>query len=144
MKEVRKRKTKPTWYHSYVEPERWHQRTYRWNRNRHTDNRLAGWGVNQEFGVSSCKLLYIEWTDTQAYWVAWASLVAHRKVKSPPATQETQVQSLGGKDPLEGEMATQPSILLWEIPWTEEPGGPQSMGSQRVRWDRATQHIHHV
>ena len=101
-------------------------------------------GIDQEFGVSSCKLLYIEWTDTQAYWVARASLVAHRKVKSLPATQDTQVQSLGGKDPLEEEMATQPSILLWEIPWTEEPGGLQSMGSQRVRWDRVTQHIHPV
>ena len=40
--------------------------------------------------------------------------------------QETRVQSLGGKDPLEEEMATHPSILAWEIPWTEEPGGPHS------------------
>ena len=47
--------------------------------------------------------------------------------------QETWVQSLGGEDPLEGEMATHSSIHAWEIPWTEEPGGLQSMGSQRVR-----------
>ena len=49
--------------------------------------------------------------------------------------QETRVQSLGLEDPLEEEMATQPSTLAWEIPWTEEPGGLQSMGQQRVRHD---------
>ena len=49
-----------------------------------------------------------------------------------PAKQETWVQSLGRKDPLEKEMATHSSILAWRIPWTEEPGGLQSMGSQRV------------
>ena len=54
-------------------------------------------------------------------------------VKNPPTMQETQVQSLGQEDPLEKEMATQSSILAWEIPWTEEPGGLQSMGLQRVQ-----------
>ena len=54
-------------------------------------------------------------------------------VKSLPAMWETQVQSLGGEDPLEKEMATHSSILVWEIPWTEEPGGLQSIRSQRVR-----------
>ena len=49
--------------------------------------------------------------------------------------QETQVQSLGWEDPLEKEMATHSSILAWRIPWSEEPGGLQSMGSQRVRYD---------
>ena len=49
--------------------------------------------------------------------------------------QETPVQSLGEEDPLEKEMATHSSTLAWEIPWTEEPGGLQSMGSQRVRHD---------
>ena len=53
-------------------------------------------------------------------------------VKSLPAMQETQVQSLGGEDPLKKEMAAHPSILAWRIPWTEEPGGLQSIGSQRV------------
>ena len=43
-------------------------------------------------------------------------------VKNPPAKQEMQVRSLGWEDPLEKEMATYPSILAWEIPWTEEPG----------------------
>ena len=49
--------------------------------------------------------------------------------------QETQVQSLGWKDPLEKEMATHSSILAWRIPWTEKPGVLQSMGSQRVGHD---------
>ena len=49
-------------------------------------------------------------------------------VKSPPAKQKTQVRSLGREDPLEKEMATHFSILAWEIPWTEEPHGLQSMG----------------
>ena len=56
-------------------------------------------------------------------------------VKNPPATQETQVQSLGREDPLEKEIATHSSILAWRIPWTEEPGGLQSMGFQRVGHD---------
>ena len=56
-------------------------------------------------------------------------------VKNPPAMQETWVQSLGWEDPLENEMAIHSSILAWKIPWTEEPGRLQSMGSQRVRHD---------
>ena len=53
-------------------------------------------------------------------------------VKNLSAMQETWVQSLGWEDPLEKETASHSNILAWEIPWTEEPGGPQSMGSQRV------------
>ena len=54
-------------------------------------------------------------------------------VKNPPAMQETPVQSLGWEDALEERMVTRCSILAWRIPWTVEPGGLQSMGSQRVR-----------
>ena len=53
-------------------------------------------------------------------------------VKNLPAMQETQVQSLGGEDPLEEGMATYSSIGAWRFPWREEPGGLQSIGSQRV------------
>ena len=60
-----------------------------------------------------------------------ASLVA-QTVKSLPAVQETQVQSLGGEDPLEEDMATHSSILAWKIPWMEEPGGLQFMGSKEL------------
>ena len=56
-------------------------------------------------------------------------------VKNLPAVQETQVQSLGWEDPLEKEMETHSSNLAWKISWTEEPGGQQSMGSQRVGHD---------
>ena len=65
----------------------------------------------------------LDWS--QSY--IWASLMA-KLVKNLPAMQETQVQSLGQEDPLEKEMATHSSILAWEIPWTEEPGGLQSIG----------------
>ena len=56
-------------------------------------------------------------------------------VKHLPVMQETQVQSLGWEDPLEKEMATHFSIFAWRIPWTEEPGGLQSLGSQTVGHD---------
>ena len=61
-----------------------------------------------------------------------------QRLKHLPAMQETQVQSLGREDPLEKEMATHSSTLAWEIPWTEEPGGLQSVVSQRVGHDRVT------
>ena len=56
-------------------------------------------------------------------------------VKNPSAKWEMRVQYLGQEDPLEKVMATHSSILAWRIPWTVEPGGLQSMGSQRVRHD---------
>ena len=74
-------------------------------------------------------------------WYYWASLVA-QSVKNLSATQETPVGSLGWKDLLEESMATHSDILAWRIPWTEEHGGLQSMGSQRVRHDRETKHTH--
>ena len=56
-------------------------------------------------------------------------------VKNLPAMQETQVRSLGWEDPLEKEMTIHSSIIAWRIPWTEDPGRLQSMGSQRVGHD---------
>ena len=56
-------------------------------------------------------------------------------VKNLPAVQETQAQFLGWEDPLEKGMATHSGVLAWKIPWTEEPGGLQPMGSQRVGHD---------
>ena len=53
-------------------------------------------------------------------------------VKNLPAMQETGVRSLGQEDPLEKGMATHPSVLVWRIPWTEEPGGLQSVGLHRI------------
>ena len=59
-------------------------------------------------------------------------------VKNLSAVWDTQAQSLGLEDSQEKVMATHSSVLAWEIPWTEEPGGLQSMGSQRIRHDLAT------
>ena len=73
--------------------------------------------------------------------ICWDSLVA-QMVKSLPAVQETQVQSLGREDPLEKEMATHSSILAWKTLWMEEPGRLQSMGSQRVGVTSLLLHFH--
>ena len=64
--------------------------------------------------------------------VGYNWVTEQQSVKSLPAMKETQILSLGWKDPLEREMATQSSILAWKILWTEKPGGLQSTGSQRV------------
>ena len=64
----------------------------------------------------------------------WASQVA-QMVKNSPAMQETLVWSLGWEDPLEEGMETHSSILAWRIPWAEEPGGLQCIGSQRAGHD---------
>ena len=65
-------------------------------------------------------------------------------VKNLPAKQEMQVQSLSWEDPLEEEMATLSSVLAWDIPWTEESGGLQSIGSQSVGHDLATEHARSI
>ena len=71
------------------------------------------------------------------------SIIA-QSVKSLPEMQETQVRFLSWEDPLEQEMATPSSILVWRIPWTEEPGGLQSMGSQLDTNERLSTHTHIV
>ena len=78
-------------------------------------------------------------------YVQRASLVAQR-LKRLPAMQETLVRSPGQEDPLEKEMTTYSSILAWRIPWTEEPGGLQSTGSQRVRhdWETSLYHMFNI
>ena len=73
--------------------------------------------------------------------VLW-SFLDGQWVKNRPANQETQemwVRSLDGEDPLEKEMATHSNTLAWKISWTEEPGGPQAIQSQRVRPDTTEQ-----
>ena len=69
------------------------------------------------------------WAELQAVSLAVGLPLVAQMVKSPPAMQETWVRSLGREDTLEKEMATHSSILAWEIPWTEEPGRLQSIGS---------------
>ena len=83
--------------------------------------------------IGNVKLLSMKKNEVMPF----ASVVAQR-IKHLPAMQETRVRFLGWEDPLEKEMATHSSILAWRIPWTEEPGGLQSTGSQRVGHDWAT------
>ena len=89
---------------------------------------LRMWVLANSF---SCRLLWV------------ASLVVQR-VKRLPAMWETWVQSLGWEDPLEKEMTTHSSTLAWKIPWMEEPGRLQSMGSQRVGHDWAISLTHSI
>ena len=77
------------------------------------------------------------WFDLHILWNTWASLVT-QLIKNLPTVQKTWVRSLGWEYPFKKEMAPHSSILAWKIPWTEEPRGLQSMGSQRVRYDWAT------
>ena len=86
--------------------------------------------------MGSKKLEITEWLHILFRWYL-TSLVAQR-LKHLPPMRETWVWSLGQEDPLEKEMATHSSILAWRIPWTEEPGGLQSTGSQRVGHDWVT------
>ena len=74
---------------------------------------------------------------TNCFRIRWASSLAQR-LKRLPGMRETWVRSLGGEDPLEKEMATHSSTLAWRIPWREEPGRLQSMGSQRAGHDWVT------
>ena len=103
-----------------------------------TESKWWSRDVSQGYLVSFLWLVlgHIAWTlwpalprQTLALISSRASLVA-QMLKSPPAMQETWVQSLHWKGLLEKEMATYSSILAWRIPWTEEPGGLQCMGSQ--------------
>ena len=86
------------------------------------------WKINSHISMIQSPI------QTEFAYVCWASLVAQR-LKRLPAMRETWVRSLGGEDLLEKEMATHCSILAWTIPWMEEPGGLQFMGSQRVGHD---------
>ena len=69
------------------------------------------------------------------YITSYGASLVDQSVKSLPAVKETQAPSLGKEDPLEKETATHSSILAWEIPWTEEPGRLQSMGSRELDHD---------
>ena len=88
-----------------------------------------GWG-----SLVGCHLWSCTESDTTEATEQQQQLVA-QTVKNLPAMQETWVQSLDWEDPLEKGIASHSSVLAWRIPWTEEPGGLQSMASQRVGYD---------
>ena len=91
-----------------------------------------GWEDPLEKGMVNHSSI-LDWSSI----IQKASLVA-QTIKNLPAMQENQVRSLAWKNPLEKEMATHSNILAWKIPWSEESGGLQSMGSQRIRHYWAT------
>ena len=93
----------------------------------------------KSFLMATMQSLALTIRFTYTYYCWQASLVA-QPVKNMPAMWETWVWSLGREDPLEEGMAAHSSIPSWRIPQTEEPGGLQSMGSQRVRHDCMTKH----
>ena len=95
------------------------------------------WGHKGAGHDSETKQQYSEHQDTpqNSCRLYTKSTLVAQTVKRLPAMRETWFQSPGGEDALEKEMAPHSSILAWKIPWTEEPGRLQSMGSQRVRHD---------
>jgi len=80
-------------------------------------------------------LLFNPYTNSKGTLSPTRVSLVSQEVQNPPAMWETQVPSLGREDPLEKEMAIHSSILAWKIPWIEEPGGLQCLGSQRVGHD---------
>ena len=96
----------------------------------HTPDCLPAAGSNSKSTLAILvQYLILDWREN-----AIKNVLAQR-LKHLPAMWETQVRFLDWEDPLEKEMATHSSILAWRIPWTEEPGGLQSTGSQRVGHD---------
>ena len=90
--------------------------------------------------TSECDLIWKKKSHCRCNELGWGHIRVAQTVKNLPVMQETQVQSLGQEDPLKKKMATHCSILVWEIPWTEEPGGLQ--GSQRVDMTEWLFHFH--
>ena len=88
--------------------------------------------------VSLCRYLFL--SATRFWWEGFSDGSNGKESACNTDMQEAQVRSLGQEYPQEREMATHSSTLAWEIPWTEELGGLQSMGLQRVRYDCATEH----
>ena len=91
------------------------------------------WGLNENTCQALSPRYIFSYYNSWKYWRE-EGFPGGSDSKSLPAMQKTQVQSLGWEDPLEKGMATHSSILAWRIPLSEEPGGVQSMGSQRVDW----------
>ena len=97
----------------------------------------------KEFEIFQCKIFFCFWFMCVARGFPGNSVKKKKKKKAIwpcMKMQKMQVRSLGWEDPLEKGTATHSSMLAWEIPWTAEPGGLQSMGSQRVGHDWATEH----
>ena len=108
-----------------------------WNRGLAKIREVGPLLVGLQLGLQHCQILYLHYLfECSQHPRVWDfALLVAQTVKRLSAMQETQIRSLGWKDPLEKEMATHSSTLAWRIPWREEPGRLQSMGSQRVGHD---------
>ena len=108
-----------------MDREAWHAAVY----GRKLVMNREAWHAAAVHGVAKSRTRLSNWTELNS-WTTWTFLVA-QMVKNLPTMQETRVWSLGWEDTLEKGMATHSSILAWRTPWTEEPGGLQSMRSQK-------------
>ena len=108
------------------------------NRDQHDFSPCAGATAGCLFFSYTNKSWQTSYNQALSWCTTLCPMLAAQMIKNLPAMQESQVPSLGWEDPLEKQMATHSSILAWRILWTEEPGGLQSMGSQRVRHNRVT------
>ena len=86
----------------------------------------------------------LQYTKCYNLYMGFLGILMAQTVKNLPATRETWVWPLDWEDPLEKSMATHSCVLAWRIPWTEEPGGLQSTGSQRVWYNWVTKHITYI
>ena len=98
----------------------------------------------RNFVALNCNLSVYDPSHINIYLCCKKGFAGGSVVKNPSAKQEAQVQSLGGEDALEEGLATHSSMHAWRIPWTEGPGGLQSMGLQRVRHDQSNLVYPHV
>ena len=103
-----------------------------------------GKGIPKHFTALSYLALFLEHHPDWFFYDSSGASLMPQTVKNLLAMQETLIQSLCQKDPLENGMATHSSILLWRIPWTEEPVQPKSMVLHRVRHDCATNILPHI
>ena len=108
------------------------------NRDQHDFSPCAGATAGCLFFSYTNKSWQTSYNQAVSWCTTLCPTLAAQMIKNLPAVQESQVPSLGWEDPLEKQMATHSSILAWRILWTEEPGGLQSLGSQRVRHNRVT------
>ena len=108
------------------------------NRDQHDFSPCAGATAGCLFFSYTNKSWQTSYNQALSWCTTLCPMLAAQMIKNLPAMQESQVPSLGWEDPLEKQMATHSSVPAWKIPWTEESGGLQLTGSQRVRHDWVT------
>ena len=126
----------------YNFPNLWPGKSLIYDQTIHFLNIIFSWAEIFYFGEIQ-PIDFLSFFKNPYLWGFWWAFLVAQMVKHLPAMWATQIWSLGQEDPLEEKVATHPGIHAWKIPWAKEPGGLQSMGSQRVRHDWATS-LHEV